>query len=69
MAQADRRNWAAALTSYRQALQSRPTDHVLRSRVFQAEMERGREAVERVYQETLAGKTSPNEGHVLSLRA
>ena len=31
--------------------------------------ESGREAVERVYQETLAGKTLPNEGHVLSLRA
>ena len=45
MAQAESRNWAAALTSYRQALQSRPEDHVLRSRVFAAEMERGRQAV------------------------
>ena len=30
--------------------------------------ESGREAVERVYQDTLAGRTTPNEGHVLSLR-
>lgn len=29
--------------------------------------ERGRDAVERVYRETLAGKARPDEGHVLSL--
>ena len=28
----------------------------------------GRDAVERVYEETLAGRTRPEHGHVLSLR-
>ena len=45
MVQAESRNWAAAVTLYRQALQSKPEDHALRSRIFKAEMERGRQAV------------------------
>ena len=55
MVQAESRNWAAAVTLYRQALQSKPEDHALRSRIFQAEMERGRQAVAQGRFEDAAG--------------